>query len=395
MMRQSDKPTYLLVLPWPLSSIGGVTQVVMNLYRECERSGKFSPLIMILDFAQSAPAFEVIDGFRCVRLGLAAPANDGWSIRGMLAFARRAPVTMWRLRRLLSSLRVAAVNAHYPTLSIVNFLLLRRLRLLGSARLLLSFHGADIRNADKQGALEKRLWRWMMRESDRFVLCSDSLRGDVVRLAPGSDAKIATVRNAVDIALVKEGVGVAGNRSSADRTRSYVLNIATFEHKKGQDVLLEAFANLADDHPSIDLVIVGRDAAMRPRIEQIIRERRLEQRVRCMVDIAYADTLRTLSSAMLLVLPSRSEGLPLVILEAGALGIPVVATHVDGIPEVIERDDLGVLVPPENAKALEAALRSLIGDADRRARLGASLHAHVASAFSWDRAWAQYMALVA
>jgi len=110
MMRQSDKPTYLLVLPWPLSSIGGVTQVVMNLYRECERSGKFSPLIMILDFAQSAPAFEVIDGFRCVRLGLAAPANDGWSIRGMLAFARRAPVTMWRLRRLLSSLRVAAVN---------------------------------------------------------------------------------------------------------------------------------------------------------------------------------------------------------------------------------------------------------------------------------------------
>ncbi|HJU23798.1 MAG TPA: hypothetical protein VJ891_14930, partial [Casimicrobiaceae bacterium] len=138
MIRQGDKPTYLLVLPWPLSSIGGVTQVVMNLYRECERAGKFSPLIMILDFGQSAPTFEIVDGFRCVRFGLAAPAAEGWSIRGMLSFARRAPLTMWRLHRLLSTLRVTAVNAHYPTLSSINFVLLRLLGLL-RAQLLLSF----------------------------------------------------------------------------------------------------------------------------------------------------------------------------------------------------------------------------------------------------------------
>ena len=71
-------------------------------------------------------------------------------------------------------------------------------------------------------------------------------------------------------------------------------------------------------------------------------------------------------------MPSRSEGLPLALVEAMATALPIVASDVGGIPEVVERGTQALLVPPGDAPALAAALRSLLSDAARRTALGAA-----------------------
>jgi len=82
------------------------------------------------------------------------------------------------------------------------------------------------------------------------------------------------------------------------------------------------------------------------------------------------------------VLPSWTEGLPVVVLEAMAQRRPVVATPVGGTPEVVADGETGVLVPPRDPRALAAALRELLADPDRRARMGEAAYARVAERFS-------------
>ena len=82
-----------------------------------------------------------------------------------------------------------------------------------------------------------------------------------------------------------------------------------------------------------------------------------------------ADTLRDTD---IFVLPSFAEGVPVVLMEAMAAEVPVVATRIAGIPELVEDGVSGRLVPPGDAEALGAALRSLLDDADLRARMGAA-----------------------
>jgi glycosyltransferase involved in cell wall biosynthesis len=201
-----------------------------------------------------------------------------------------------------------------------------------------------------------------------------------------------TVRNGVDIQRARESADRAASR--VQRERPYLLNIGTFEHKKAHDVLLAAFRGIAERHPHVDLVIVGRDGPTRPALESAIHAERLENRVTVLVDRPHQETLSELKRALVFVLPSRAEGLPLAILEAGALNVPVVATRVDGIPEVIDAPDRGWLVAPDDPADLEEALSTLIADAPLRSRLADSLHEHVKTHFSWRRAWEEYAQLI-
>src|SRR4030042_841625 len=82
------------------------------------------------------------------------------------------------------------------------------------------------------------------------------------------------------------------------------------------------------------------------------------------------DVERFLGSADIFVLPSRWEGLPVALLEAMDNGLPVVATRVEGVEEVIQNESQGLLVPPEDARALAESLTKLVADAGLRRRIG-------------------------
>ena len=142
--------------------------------------------------------------------------------------------------------------------------------------------------------------------------------------------------------------------------------------------------------PDAGFILFG-EGGERPRLEALIRRHNLQNRFVLAGHIAALD--RVLPNADLVVLPSHTEGLPNVALEASAAGVAVVATAVGGTPEVIADGVTGWLVPPANATALAERIRHLLDDDATRERFGAAGRKRMQSQFTFAAQAAQYRQL--
>jgi glycosyltransferase involved in cell wall biosynthesis len=151
---------------------------------------------------------------------------------------------------------------------------------------------------------------------------------------------------------------------------------------KGQRELIDAVAQL----PEARVVLVGADLEQGGAYERALRQRAEELGVADRVVFAgyRDDAARVVAAADVFALPSWTEGLPLVVLEAMALGRPVVATPVGGTPELVADGETGLLVPPRDVEALAAALKRVLDDEGLRRRLGEAGRRRVAERFSAD-----------
>jgi glycosyltransferase involved in cell wall biosynthesis len=141
--------------------------------------------------------------------------------------------------------------------------------------------------------------------------------------------------------------------------------IARLTEQKGHRFLFEAMesARLAD----VQLIVIG-DGELRDALQQDVATRGLTSRVRFLG--ARRDLGNLLGAMDVFVLPSLWEGLPLSLVLAMGAAVPVVATDVAGIPEVVQNGDTGLLVPPADGPALGHALERLFDDAELRSRMG-------------------------
>lgn len=130
----------------------------------------------------------------------------------------------------------------------------------------------------------------------------------------------------------------------------------------------------------------------RPLLERIIQERRLSDRVT--LRGSTAGPMEALRKIDLLVLPSEAEGFPLVLIEAMAAGVPIVATDAPGIRDVVLAGKTGLLVPVGSPSELAAAVQSLVNDPARRQRLADAARADVIARFTWERVLPQYLRLL-
>lgn len=156
---------------------------------------------------------------------------------------------------------------------------------------------------------------------------------------------------------------------------------------KNQAGFLHAAARLAGGFKEAEFVLVG-DGAFRSEFEQIAREMGLISRVRFLGE--RTDIPAVLASLDVTVVPSISESLPNVILESMAAGIPVVATRVGGIPDVLENEKSGLLVPPEDDAQLAEAIGRLISNVGLRQEMGRHAREYAAAHFHWDSVVERY-----
>jgi glycosyltransferase involved in cell wall biosynthesis len=177
--------------------------------------------------------------------------------------------------------------------------------------------------------------------------------------------------------LTREGARTQLLKNAQDRF--WVGTIAELHPIKGLDVLIEAFEQFLVQYPESELIIIG-EGEERYALETEIAHRNLSSRVHLVGHKRDAATL--LAAFDIFVLPSRSEGLAYVLLEAGQARLPVLATKVGGIPEVIEHGETGLLVPYGNLPLLTKELKYLASNQTVRRVLGDALHAHVDSDFS-------------
>lgn len=139
--------------------------------------------------------------------------------------------------------------------------------------------------------------------------------------------------------------------------------------QKGISDLLSAFCELAKEQPRVKLLLVGH-GRMERSIRQQLHCAGLETRVSLTGGVPADDIVNYLNASDIFVFPSWHEGLPNVVKEASACALPIIASNVGGIPEIIGDGQNGILVPPRNRGALLAAMRRLASDSDLRAKLG-------------------------
>ncbi len=391
-MKAQAKPGYLLVIPWDLRATGGVAEVVRNLHRDLGSAG-WTPSVMVSEWAARIPYEDCSSSVPVLRWRIRPPWDSRHPVKSVLGYLATLPRVAWTWRQLSRRHNWQVVNFHYPGFSCLTLILLKRLR-IWRGRVLLSVHGKEVRDAMVDGRwLERRLMQLALEKADAVVACALELAQDVAKFAPGAGDRVWVIHNGVNPRLLRADLARPSPFLRALSKRRLILNVATFEHKKSQDVLIEAFARVADEFEDVDLVLVGRASAWLEQLRQQAQVAGVADRVHFFVDLPHEHIASFLSSASVFCLPSRSEGHPLAILEAAVFAVPVVATPVGGVPQTITDETDGLLVAIGDPVALSDAMCRLLGDRALADRLGRNLQRRVESHFSWAQAAERYTEL--
>lgn len=161
-----------------------------------------------------------------------------------------------------------------------------------------------------------------------------------------------------------------------------ILTVANLRREKAHEVLLQAAALLAPSNPDLRYVIAG-DGPRAAALRALASHLGLDSRVQFLGHVE--DVPALLRAADAFVLPSLTEAFPNAAIEAMAAGLPVVASAVGGLLDLIDDTRTGLLVPAGDAAAIAAAIAGLTADPARASRMGAAARAEVAARYSFDR----------
>ncbi|MBI4635717.1 MAG: glycosyltransferase [Candidatus Rokubacteria bacterium] len=235
----------------------------------------------------------------------------------------------------------------------------------------------------------KGRWRiWCDRMTWRLAGCWTVNAGAVATVLSGREGvrphRIEVIPPGVDVKRFEPGPRDEAVRAEwgvgpGDRL---VVCVGRLDRYKGQQYLLEAVAILGRERPNIRLALVG-DGRFRPRLEAQASALGIGPRV--IFSGALADVRRALAAADLFVLPSEEEGMPGAVLEAMAMGLPVVATAVGGVPEIVVDGETGMLVAPRQPTALAEAMGRVLEDPALAGRVGCLGRRRVVEEFSIER----------
>ena len=164
-----------------------------------------------------------------------------------------------------------------------------------------------------------------------------------------------------------------------------MICVARLSAEKAHSGLLQAFAQVRRQGQDAELVLVG-EGPERARIEQAIRDLSLSDTVTLRGQLSEGDTLREVAASDVLVLASFMEGLPVVLMEAMALGLPAIASRVAGVPELIEDNREGLLFCPTDWSDLARKLTAALVDPALREQLGKAALAKIAAEFAIEQA---------
>lgn len=363
-------------------SIGGIQSQVLRLAQELSRRGV--EVHVVTRIQPGLAAQEEMGGVAVHRVGLAgAPPRIGSA-----AFIAGAAAAIVRLSR-----RVDVVHAHQllsPTAASV------LARPLARRPLVLNPHACgaigDVGQLSGTAVGRLRLAA-AVRAGDAFVAVSRAIEDELV--GAGVDpGRIWRIPNGVDTSRFAPADAAARAALRAElglpAAAPLVVYAGRLAPEKGVDVLLDAWPRVLARVPGAQLCVVGGGAE-----EGVLRDRMARLGLGRTVAFTggVGDASPFLRAADAAVLPSRSEGLPVALLEAMACGLPCVATAVGGSREVLEGHDAGWLVPPERPEPLAAALAEALQGGDAARARGEAARARALEHYALDRVAERLLAL--
>lgn len=279
-----------------------------------------------------------------------------------------------KLLSLLAGQKISLVHAQFGTDGVYALKLARALKV----PLVTTFRGFDATLST--GALLRsgyvswinyRLFRGeLARKGDLFLCVSDFLRRKVIRLGFPPERTIVHYN----------GVDTRAIRPASHPRQNLVVHAARLVEKKGTSYLLRAFALVAAKDDGARLLVIG-DGPLRAPLAKEANDLGLKERVSFLGHVAHPSVLEWMAKASAVAIPSvtarsgNSEGLPNVLLEAAALGVPAVATNHAGIPEALEDGRTGFLVPERSVAELSDRLLYLLRNQSARDEMGKAARA--------------------
>jgi glycosyltransferase involved in cell wall biosynthesis len=340
--------------------VGGAEEMVLNLVRHLP--ARFEPVVCCIH--EAGPIGDEIrrTGTRVDVLGLTPGLRRPLDIDGIRRYLRRTEPQIVHTFLLTASLygRLAAMLARVPIVI-----------------------GTEVNIYEKKRAAHALVERMLMAGTDRVVVSAESVRDFYVKQVHADPAKISVIYNAVDFsqgrpatsrAAVRDALGIPAGAPVAGI-------IARLTEQKGHRHLLDALS-ATPALAAVHLMVVG-GGDLRDELGRNADALGLSSRVHF---TGPRRDLGDLLGAMdVFVMPSLWEGLPLSLVLAMGAAVPVVATAVAGIPEVVDSGRTGVLVPPGDATALGVALARVFGDPAFRHRIAVDGQASVLPRFGVER----------
>ncbi len=359
-----------------LPHVGGIERVV---YEQCKRlrQKQFEP--MVLTHRNYTDKNYIFDGIkvRCYdsvnigfRLGIPYAIPQITSLKTFLEAVKFSDLIHVHGHPYLSSLIAAKIAKNY------------------SKPLVLTQHNTFIEYNNFWDQIERlndlAIGKQVLKEADKIIVVSNATKNYVLSL--GADAeKTYVLHNGVDVNRFKPLTGIKEEmrkKLGISKDASIVLTVRRLVYKNGIDTLIESAKIAVKKTPKLVFVVVGKGPDFK-KVKEKIEEVGIQEKFRLTGFISDEDLPFYYNAADFFVLPSKSgEGLPLVALEAMACGLPVIATNVGGISEIIE-EDYGKLVPPNSPDFLAEAIVEF--SHRELSTLKKDLRAMIVQKHSWDK----------
>ncbi len=327
-----------------------------------------------------------------------APLPQGWDARvalhrlqpsGAVGYLLAVPALRRLVRRLIQQGRLDLVHAHYAT----GYGLLATLATLATLAdrppRLVSVWGSDVDEFPHHSPLHAWLLRRILLQADALAATSQALVRRVQQLLPAAPPLFVTPFG------VDTHHFVPSAPAASDPQQFIIGTSKGLASTYGIDILLRAFAQLpacAPDGRRLQLRLLA-GGPQRAEYEALCQNLGQQHRTAFVGGIPHSQMPLALQQMDIFVAPSRQESFGVSVLEASACERPVVASHVGGLPEVVQHGVTGLLVPPGDVQALASALAQLVQDAPLRQAMGAAGRRLVQQHYSWPTCVATMMAV--
>ena len=320
------------------------------------------------------------DGLEVRYLPTPLPASSATKILG---FLRVAPAA-WR--HWMSAWRDFRPDVLHVQCFGPNGLYALALRKSRKTPLIVSTHGetfADDHDAFSHSLLLRSGLKYALRDADVVTGCSQMVLDDLSERF--GSTKGVVVPNGVELTSAKPAPGLLSQAESPS-----VFALGRVERMKGFDLLIEAFARASV--PPGTVLTVGGDGSELASLRDLVRQRDLSDRVSFLGNLSPSEVAHQMSTASLVVVPSRREAFGIVVLEAWRAGAPLIATSRGG-PRDLVRDGVdGLVIDPEDTAALAGAITRVLAEPELARRLGKA-GAERVKAYTWEHVVQEYESL--
>jgi glycosyltransferase involved in cell wall biosynthesis len=343
---------------------GGPDKTILNSPRFLESAG-YRNLCLYMHGPDDAGFEQIRSRARALDAPLVSVHDEGpldWKVLPRsLNICRREKVAVWHGHDYKSNLLGLLLSRFWPM------------------RLVTTVHGWV--HQTRRTPLYYQLDRLCLPHYERIVCVSEDLQDECLRTGVPTE-RCHLIENAIDAEDYRRTLSAADakRRLGLDPWRFLVGAVGRLSAEKGFDLLIEAVDYLLKSGLELDLLIVG-EGDDRPRLERSIALLGRQQQVR--LAGFRADTKICYQAMDIFALSSLREGLPNVLLEAMAMGVPVVATRIAGVPRLVEHARSGLLVSPGDSTALADAITEFMRDGELRNKLAGAARDRIENCYSF------------